>query len=53
MPYIFFRPDSGVETCVEQWVRSAGTHHEVINLGDIAPRWKMLCNMLGVGYAEA
>lgn len=52
MPYIFFRPDSGIEPCVEGWLRNAGTHHEVINLGDRAPRWKMLCEMLGVEYVE-
>ena len=52
MPYIFFRPDSGIEPCVEGWLRNGGTHHEVINLGDRAPRWKMLCDMLGVEYVE-
>lgn len=52
MPYIFFRPDSGIEACVQNWVRNAGTHHEVINLGDISSRWKMLCDMLGVEYVE-
>lgn len=52
MPYIFFRPDSGIETCVENWVRNAGTHHEVINPGNIALRWKMLCDMLDIEYVE-
>ena len=52
MPYIFFRPDSGIENCVESWLGNAGTHHEVINLGDRSPRWKMLCGMLGVEYVE-
>ncbi|MEI7616684.1 MAG: arabinose isomerase, partial [Actinomycetota bacterium] len=52
MPYIFFRPDSGIESCIENWVRNAGTHHEVINFGNIAPRWKMLSDMLGIEYVE-
>jgi L-arabinose isomerase len=52
MPYIFFRPDSGIEPCVELWLRNAGTHHEVINLGDRSRRWRMLCDMLGVEYVE-
>jgi L-arabinose isomerase len=52
MPYIFFRPDSGIEPCVEAWLRNAGTHHEVINLGDRSRRWKMLCDMLGIEYVE-
>ena len=45
-------PDSGVETCVEGWLRNGGTHHEVINLGDRSAAWKMLCGMLGVEYVE-
>jgi L-arabinose isomerase len=52
MPYIFFRPDSGIEACVENWVRNAGTHHEVINPGNIALRWKMLSDILGIEYVE-
>ena len=52
MPYIFFRPDSGVEKCVENWLKNGGTHHEVINLGDVAPRWAMLCRMTGIELVE-
>ncbi len=50
MPYIFWRPDSGVEKCVESWLRAGGTHHEVISLGDVAARWRMLCELWGVEY---
>lgn len=52
MPYFFWRPNSGMESCVEAWLRLGGTHHEVINLGDLRPRWKMLCDMLGIEYYE-
>ena len=52
MPYIFFRPDSSVRDCVKGWLQNGGTHHEVINLGDCANRWKMLCDMLDVEYVE-
>lgn len=52
MPYIFWRPESGVENCVQGWVRNSGTHHEVINLGDVSRRWKMLAGMLGIEYVE-
>jgi len=52
MPYFFWHPDSGIEKCVEAWLTSGGTHHEVINLGDMRPRWKMLCEMLGIEYVE-
>lgn len=52
MPYFFWSPDAGVEACVEGWLKSGGTHHEVINLGDVRNRWRMLCNMLGVEFVE-
>lgn len=52
MPYIFWRPDCGMEACVEQWLRNGGTHHEVINLGDVTRRWKMLMDMLGCEYVQ-
>lgn len=52
MPYFFFRPDSGVRSCVESWLTYGGTHHEVICLGDMANRWKMFCAMAGIEYVE-
>ena len=52
MPYIFFKPRSGIEKCVEAWVANGGTHHEVINLGNVSARWKMLCTMWGIEYVE-
>ena len=52
MPYFFFRPDSGVKRCVESWLKQGGTHHEVICLGDMADRWRMLCEMLDIEYVE-
>lgn len=52
MPYFFFTPDSGVRSCVKEWLKNGGTHHEVINLGDCAGRWKMLCEMIGIEYVE-
>jgi L-arabinose isomerase len=52
MPYIFWRPDSGIEPCVEGWLRNGGTHHEVISLGDVRKRWRILCDLWGAEYAE-
>lgn len=52
MPYFFWHPESGMTKCVENWSRYAGTHHEVINIGDVSHRWKMLSNMLGIEYVE-
>lgn len=48
MPYFFWQPDAGIERCVEQWIAGGGTHHEVINLGDITERWKMLADYLEI-----
>ena len=52
MPYFFWRPNSGIEQCVEGWLKNGGTHYEVINIGDVSRRWEMLCNMLDVEYVE-
>lgn len=52
MPYIFWQPYSGIVNCVEGWLENGGTHHEVINLGDVTKRWKMLCKMLNIEYVE-
>ncbi|GHV70585.1 L-arabinose isomerase [Spirochaetia bacterium] len=52
MPYFFWRPRNGVEPCVEAWLKQGGTHHEVISLGDLRPRWKMFCDMLKIEYCE-
>jgi L-arabinose isomerase len=52
MPYFFWSPDCGAAKCVEGWVRYGGTHHEVINLGDVSNRWKMLADMLDVECIE-
>lgn len=52
MPYIFWKPDCGMERCVEGWLKNGGTHHEVINLGDVSRRWEMLTHMLGCEFVE-
>jgi L-arabinose isomerase len=52
MPYFFWSPKTGIEKCVKNWVKNAGTHHEIINLGDISERWKMLADMLDIEFVE-
>ena len=42
MPYMFFRPNCGVENCVEKWLEYGGTHHEVVTIGITSEIWKML-----------
>jgi L-arabinose isomerase len=52
MPYFFWRPETGISKCVEGWLKQGGTHHEVINIGDVSARWKMLCDMWDAEYVE-
>ena len=50
MPYMFFRPDSGVRSCVTSWLEHGGTHHETVVLGDWEPRIRMLCRLLDIEF---
>lgn len=52
MPYMFFRPDSGVEPCVRRWLELGGTHHETIVLGDHAARIRLFCRLADVELCE-
>lgn len=52
MPYFFYRPDTGVAECLNGWLRNGGTHHQVLHLGDVRPRWKAWCDLAGVEYVE-
>jgi len=52
MPYLFYRPETGVKKCVEKWLKLGGTHHEVICLGDVSERFRMFCEMTGIEYQE-
>ncbi|MBR6185559.1 MAG: arabinose isomerase [Clostridia bacterium] len=50
MPYMFFRPSSGVRPCVTSWLENGGTHHETVVLGDHENRIRMLCKLLNIDY---
>ena len=50
MPYLFFRPESGVQSCVTAWLEQGGGHHEVILPGNQQKRLQLLCKMLNVEY---
>lgn len=52
MPYMFFRPDAGVETCVRRWLELGGTHHEAIVSGDWASRIRLFCRLADVELCE-
>ena len=51
MPYMFFRPDSGVRPCVTAWLEQGGTHHETIVLGEHTARIRLWCRLAGVEFA--
>ncbi|SKA35072.1 L-fucose/L-arabinose isomerase family protein [Consotaella salsifontis] len=52
MPYFFFKPDTGVTTCLDGWLKNGGTHHQVLHLGDVRARWKAFCDFTGIEYVE-
>lgn len=52
MPYLFFKPQTGIDRCVEGWLAEGGTHHEAVMLGDTREFFKMLAKMICVEYVE-
>jgi L-arabinose isomerase len=52
MHYFHFRPDSGMESFMDQWLGFGGPHHFVLNLGDHAARWRRLAELLDLEYEE-
>ncbi|MEU0242038.1 L-fucose/L-arabinose isomerase family protein [Nocardiopsis sp. NPDC006198] len=52
MPYGQFRPETGVRSCMDAWLRSGGTHHMVMNTGARAEDWKVLCSLAGIEYVR-
>ena len=52
MPYLFFRPDSGVRACVTAWLEQGGTHHEALVLGDRLERIRLFCKLWNVEFVQ-
>ena len=52
MPYVFFRPDSGVRPCVTAWLEQGGTHHEILVPGTPEPRVRLLCRLAGIEFVR-
>jgi len=52
MPYGQFRPASGLRTCLNGWLASGGTHHEVMNLGHHAASWRVFCQLAGIEFIQ-
>lgn len=51
MPYLFFRPNSGVRACVTAWLEQGGTHHEAVVLGASEARVRLWCRLAGIEFA--
>ncbi|HLR24578.1 MAG TPA: L-fucose/L-arabinose isomerase family protein [Fodinibius sp.] len=52
MPYFHFKPDSGLRSCNDGWLKAGGTHHQTLLIGDQRRKWQMLCRILGIEYVE-
>ena len=52
MPYLFFRPDSGVRSCMTAWLEQGGTHHEALVLGDRLDRIRLFCRLWNVEFVQ-
>src|SRR4051812_41744854 len=48
MPYGFFRPESGVNACMDAWLRAGGPHHQVLNRGHVAGAWALFAEAAGL-----
>jgi L-arabinose isomerase len=53
MPYGHFRPDSGLRSCMDAWLRLGGPHHQVLNPGRHAGSWRTFCELTGLEFAVA
>ena len=52
MPYFHFRPETGVRSCMEGWLRQGGTHHQCLHLGDQTERWRLFAELAGLEYVR-
>lgn len=50
MPYLFFRPASGVRSCVTSWLELGGGHHETVVLGANEARVRLWCRLAGIEF---
>ncbi len=52
MNYTFFKPDTGIRSAMDEWLRAGGTHHQVLWLGDHMRKLEFLCDILGIEFVE-
>ena len=53
MPYGFFRPDTGLRTCMDRWLALGGPHHQVLNAGRRTEDWRVFCSLAGIEFTTA
>jgi L-arabinose isomerase len=52
MHHFHFRPEQGMQSFMDEWLRHAGAHHFVTNLGDHTRRWRRFAELLELEYEE-
>jgi L-arabinose isomerase len=52
MHYFHFRPEGGMETFMDDWLRLGAPHHFVMNLGDHVNAWQRFAELLDLESAE-
>ena len=52
MHYFHFRPERGMETFMDEWLRLGAPHHFALNLGDHVRRWRRFAELLDLDYVE-
>jgi L-arabinose isomerase len=52
MHYFHFHPRQGMEPFMDEWLSLGAPHHFVLNLGEHAPRWRRLAELLDLEYVE-
>ena len=52
MHHFHFRPQSGMEAFMDQWLGLGAPHHFVLNLGEHTARWRRLAELLDLEYVE-
>jgi L-arabinose isomerase len=52
MHYFHFRPDTGVDRFMDDWLRLGAPHHFVTNLGDHRESWRRFAELLDLDYEE-
>jgi L-arabinose isomerase len=52
MHYFHFRPESGMEPFLDEWLSLGAPHHFVTNLGDHTERWRRFAELVELEYEE-